>query len=613
MKKISKQNWRHFFLTSGRKTLLSLLISSLIFLFSLLFFFSSGFKFFEVKFYKPCVENSIKFQLKKISDNFEIYYDELNLQFSEFMKNLSTISFMEQNSQDELIIEREKNLGQLFEKNSGLLGVRLIENDGIHLHYSSFLGDIFSQTETEISYKNYSDLNDLDYSLFKTQISQNQQILQNTENLDEIPKSDDEEKNANFLYLDSQKNQMLFVYPLYDKMDAFRGNFIFYVDADDFTRFLVSKNIIPFNTPLSVVCPKGIVFGRLNVGKNYVLNQIQSKWERKLFNLEQIAQSEDENLNLYILSFTENPHLFFAWLCQESDFEISNYEKILLLMILFVIIFLTTVLIFNLKQDYAHVIQNRIKKFQYSLLKEYIEHKDSIDWKKLSKEIVRRKYDIYNDAKKSFGRSSKKHSKEIDELLEKSWNEIILTFSGGIQFCAENQQKSENNFEGKNENLVVEDDGGLEELNDEDFKDEELEEFQEFSDNKNNKLEQNLNAENFCRQNQNEKNLKSENSDAEDLEELETLDDCEENFCQEKDEIVEETLEEFLENSFPQKEQVKEDKSESKENLKNEFEKKFDVAGLDFSVLDEESLDDFGNSKVLSKISEENKNSENNN
>ena len=185
-------------MTSGRKTLLSLLISSLIFLLCLLFSFSFGFKFFEVKFYKPGVENSIKFQLKKISDNFEIYYDELNLQFSEFMQNPSTISFMEQNSQDELIIDREKNLGQLFEKNSGLLGVRLIENDGIHLHYSSFPGDIFSQTETEISYKNYSDLNDLDYSLFKTQIPQNPQILQNTENLTEIQKSADEEKTQIF-------------------------------------------------------------------------------------------------------------------------------------------------------------------------------------------------------------------------------------------------------------------------------------------------------------------------------------------------------------------------------------------------------------------------------
>ena len=104
-------------------------------------------------------------------------------------------------------------------------------------------------------------------------------------------------------------------------------------------------------------------------------------------------------------------------------------EKIALLVCLFITLFLVVFLMFNLRHDDMVFIKRRIRKFQYELLKEYIERKDTTDWKTLAKGIASRRMDVNDEVKKSLGRRGKKHSEVVDAMLESSWQDIMSAFA----------------------------------------------------------------------------------------------------------------------------------------------------------------------------------------
>ena len=77
------------------------------------------------------------------------------------------------------------------------------------------------------------------------------------------------------------------------------------------------------------------------------------------------------------------------------------------------------------------VIQGRVRKFQKALLSEYVEGKSSGDWAALSHELNLRRQDVNDEIKKSLGKRGKKHSKELNNLLDESWKELFAAVSGG--------------------------------------------------------------------------------------------------------------------------------------------------------------------------------------
>ena len=109
------------------------------------------------------------------------------------------------------------------------------------------------------------------------------------------------------------------------------------------------------------------------------------------------------------------------------------YDKLLqlayFLVCLFITLFLVVFLMFNLRHDDMVFIKRRIRKFQYELLKEYIERKDTTDWKTLAKGIASRRMDVNDEVKKSLGRRGKKHSEVVDAMLESSWQDIMSAFA----------------------------------------------------------------------------------------------------------------------------------------------------------------------------------------
>ena len=86
-------------------------------------------------------------------------------------------------------------------------------------------------------------------------------------------------------------------------------------------------------------------------------------------------------------------------------------------------------MLFNLRRDDMVVIRDRVKRFQLALINEYFENKENINWADVSKKIAGRKTDVSEAIKQSLGKRAKRHLKETDALIDKSWDEIIGALS----------------------------------------------------------------------------------------------------------------------------------------------------------------------------------------
>ncbi|WP_407399790.1 hypothetical protein [Treponema sp.] len=388
-------------MTSLPKIALSMLISVIVFAGCLFFSFAGGFRLIEVQYYTPRVIGNINDRLEKIKSSYGDYFTDMDEQFRKFLSEPSVSSYIEREPSRENMDERDNLCGLLFQKNAGLDGMRLIENDGIHVHFSTFQDDVLTESTDLITYANYTDR--IPFALIE---------------------AGDGEKNTK-VYFDNAKNRLLFSYPFYDVYTACRGTMVFYVAGDDFTRFLIGKDVVSLNARGTVLSPSGFVFNIPLTGRTMLIQEIQKRWEKRTVNIEQLVESDVKRENLFVVSTTSENGIKIGWICSQDEFEFSEMEKFSLLVCLFMTLFLIVFLLFNIRHDDMVLIRRRIRKFQYGLLKEYIERKDSSDWKSLSKEIASRRMDVNDEIKRSLGRRGKKHSVEIDEMLEESWQDIM--------------------------------------------------------------------------------------------------------------------------------------------------------------------------------------------
>ena len=552
------------FVTSLPKIALSLLISILMFAGCLLFSFAGGFKIIEVQYYAPRVIGNINSRLEKIKSGYGDYFTVLDEQFRNFMGESSVSSYIEREPSKENMDLRDNLCSNLFRRNNGLDGIRLIESDGVHVHYSTFREDILTETQELITYNNYEDR--IPYAL--------------------IESSDGEKKTL--VYFDNVKNRLLFSYPFYDVYTAFRGTMVFYVAGDDFTRYLIDKDLVSLNARGTVVSPFGYVFGLPLSGRDELLPEIQKRWQKNYSNVEQLIPSDSKKENLFVVSTTETEGIKIGWICSRDEFEFTEVEKTALFMCLFVTMFLLVFLLFNLRHDDMVLIRRRIRRFQYELLKEYINRKDTRDWKTLSKEVAARRMDVNDEIKRSLGRRGKKHSDAVDALLEESWRDIMSAVGGTRRQTVSISQEETEAEKAETPVVVqeiprpVEPAEPVEELEEVEEAEpvEELEEVEEAEPVE--ELEEVEEAEPVEELEEVEEAEPAD--DVEELEEAEEIPEAEPVSDAEPMEVIEESFSEYAKKDFPEKEIPK-----NAEEIRQRVKDSFSVASPNFSSLDGEN------------------------
>ncbi|MBQ0002380.1 MAG: hypothetical protein KBT21_02460 [Treponema sp.] len=455
-------------MTSGQKTAVSLLVSTVLFAAFALVAFTGLFSVIDARFYEPGKLSQIQKHLDTVSENYNEYIETLENRFGKsensFLKQKSVKSYIDGKPSDDDVRNRSKMSGDLFSQTPGLLGMRLIDKNGTSIHYSTFSTDVLSRTSEIVSYKNYSE---------SITLSGEKEIPFEKINSPDSYSTSGTVCNTIF---DGRDNRIIVSFPFYDSYSAYRGSFVFYVNANDFNRVLLSKKLITFGDTGSLVSglnpedekkesdyKSGFVFGIPVVGREIFEKEILSRWEKGLTNPEKIVYSSIENTfdvkeydasakdkkerNHYwvLVSSTKTPFGHIGGVYPDEVFAMSESIKILLLICIFVTLFLVVFLCINLKQDDMIVIRERIRRLQLGIVSEYLKKKENVDWKVVSGKIAERRQDVTLEIIRSLGRKGKKYDKEVNELVNKSWDELLAAMS--VQIRKENEEGFSNSAE----------------------------------------------------------------------------------------------------------------------------------------------------------------------
>jgi hypothetical protein len=178
-----------------------------------------------------------------------------------------------------------------------------------------------------------------------------------------------------------------------------------------------------------------MVIGLPHAGQSAALPLIAQIWHENILSLGRLHSGLTDT-KLALMSMKTTQGIYIGLLVNESILGFPRAMRIILLVSFLLTVFLILFLLLNIRQDNMTVIQNRIKKLQINLIKEYYEHKGDFDWNRWRKELEQRRKELHAELKRGLktkgkGKSRAGEGAEIDALIDKSWNEHLPVIGGG--------------------------------------------------------------------------------------------------------------------------------------------------------------------------------------
>ena len=416
-------------MTSGQKIAVSIVTTVVIFACFVVAAFAGLFSKIEARFYEPAKIADIRKQLDSVAECSETYINTLLEQFdtgeNAYLSDRSIASYALTSPTDSDVQQRTRRTAALFSEVSGLDGIRLIDANGRSVHFSTYPSDILKQTDSMRIYKNYDELRTPlggdEFAFFKVSVP------------------DTVEGQRYRIVFDGEDNRILFAFPFYDPYGVYRGTMIFYINAQDFNRMLIARNLTTVANTGDLISDSsgaigGFVFGMPSLGRDDIERDAVARWRDNSTGPDKIAAipaSGGESKESYWILISSNRSRFIktAGIYRDSIFIMPHTVQFLLLTCVFITLFLTIFMLFNLRRDDMVVIRDRVKRFQLALINEYFENKENINWADVSQKIASRKNDVSEAIKESLGKRAKRHSEETKALIDKSWEEILGALS----------------------------------------------------------------------------------------------------------------------------------------------------------------------------------------
>ncbi|MDD6295161.1 MAG: hypothetical protein PUA64_04175 [Treponema sp.] len=436
-------------MTTGQKNAVSLLVSLVLFATFSMVAYSGLFSFIETRFYQPAKIQQIRQKLDGISDCYDSYISSIFQKIETYCESKEFFSYMEQQASDSLVRERTRLTGELFNSIPALSGIRIVDVNGRNVHFSTFSADFLRNSENLRSYRNYLDLkNPLQQPEIPFEKISFSNILSDGKN------GEKNDRKYRF-FADSECDRLIISLPVYDSYKVLKASAVFYLNSMDFNRELLKTNIVAVSDSsdfLNLADGKsglyGYVFGLPVAGRQMLENLVLASWQTTGDGPERLASYENGFWVLF--SSRKSSFAVISGVYRDEIFAMPYSVRILLLVCAFISLFLVVCLLVSLKHDDLVVIRSRIRRFQFAVVNEYLNDKMEIDWKATAKSIYDRKGEISDSIRRSLGkRRLKKYSREIDELLEKSWNEIfnVLNVRSGAEIAASATEKLKDTVE----------------------------------------------------------------------------------------------------------------------------------------------------------------------
>ena len=407
----------------------------------------------EKSFYEPA-------RLKTISDKLDQVAERSNEYMSNILNKIGPESGFISEEPVSSYFEREPSkeagrlLGRLFDELPGLDGVRVVDQAGKRLQFSSYRNDYrtIKGTKTYFNYdelRTYSGNHELDFRIVSAFSSFSDDFEDDEEESEEEVLHNSPEKKDYKLVFDGKEQRLIVSYPYYYNDNTY--SFIFYINPIDFATKLAEERIISLNDYLTLISSAdgstgGFVFNMPHVGRGLLANEILKRWDIHSYKPEEIASSakvkmfgvtageplnnpssDEEYVSWHLITSPVSKYIFIGGLYSAEMLMIPLYVRILLLICSFMTVCLIIVILFNLKKDDDVVILSKIKAVQVGLINEYFEK--SMDKNKVAALIDSQKENLTQKIKKSLGRRGRKYGEDLEIVLNQSWQDIINVLS----------------------------------------------------------------------------------------------------------------------------------------------------------------------------------------
>ena len=396
---------------SAVKIVLTTVLTSLLFCGCVFVALYGGLSFVELRFWRPRVTAQISSRLDIIGAAFDKWSDALISDFSVYATQNAVASFVEREASDNDIALREQLTVKLLEKIPGLEGIRLVQDDGHHVHFSTYAADITKQGETFLIYAYYDTLNVLPYQ----HVAAHQYAA---------------------VHADVEKGLFVFSIPFVASAQDFRGTLLFYVDENTFLSQLQTDGILKERETFSVVTfepstevsdgPRsvGLVFSLPILGSDVLLQKISENWSSGKYGVEPIFQMDEESgTGFSLLTADSCRHALLGWILRTDDASFSKLEQLLFAVAVFITLYLLIFLLFNLKRDLRVAVATRLSAFQSSFIAEYRALKKKMESDSFEQMLADCRHEYEQRALAAIGKIPRKHTL-LDDMIARSWNEV---------------------------------------------------------------------------------------------------------------------------------------------------------------------------------------------
>ena len=203
----------------------------------------------------------------------------------------------------------------------------------------------------------------------------------------------------------------------------------------------------------------GIADGILSSEKDNFKEPLLKLWKNQTKKIESQTVVPEKILKFYsdeknedflvALSNSCDSKINAAGVYNSSFFAIPEDLQFVIYLCIFISLFLVLFLIFSFKRDSMTVLKKKVKKLQLEIMQDCFEKGGSIKLDSVFQKLSERRKEISTEILKSLKISSKKQSQEIENLLEKNWDEIFDFFK-----LQKEQIDLHNNQDNINQNAV---------------------------------------------------------------------------------------------------------------------------------------------------------------
>ena len=396
-------------MTVSQKVALSLLVSVVLAAVFSVLAFTGFFNLIEARFYNPSIANSLTREVERDAQTIQSFLDELQDRFSLALGNEAVRRSFLPNQAAQDIFERTRIYSMLIESQRGIQSVRFVDAGGLRIHFSTDPDDVISRTNETISYRNYDEIDSY------------------------VPYADIAVLScaAPRIFLDQHNERIIFSFSFYDSMEVYRGTAFYSLSVRAIAERLISEGRLKIGENVSIVSnPPGMVSGLpLAFGEaQAIIPVISSIWQLGLFGLSTLDSGTGMS-SLALISAQTSQNLLVGRVINESLFAFPQSMRVILISAIFLTLFLSIFLAFNLRPDTLTVVQNRLKNLQLSLIREYYERKGEMDWNHWYRELEQRREDVRIELKRGI-KDTPALLEDIDSLIDKSWDEILNAIGG---------------------------------------------------------------------------------------------------------------------------------------------------------------------------------------